>query len=117
MSVSDADKKIYYLIKNELDTNLDADLPLSYFTQKHHIDEHKMTDGFLAVIGYTIGEYRLMSRMESAKKQLRETLTSIAGIAYSINYSGARSFAKAFKKFTGYSPTAYRKQYRKNVKK
>jgi len=117
MSVSDDDKAIYFLIKHELDTNLDAELTLLFFAKKYRIDKHKMTNGFLQTIGYTIGDYRVMTRMEAAKKLLRETRTSIADIAYSINYANARSFAKEFKKFTGSTPAAYRKQFGAKPKK
>lgn len=48
-------------------------------------------------------------RMESAKRQLRETEVSIGEICHSIGYSSQTTFSLLFRRSTGLSPVGYRK--------
>jgi two-component system response regulator YesN len=108
---SNAGKEVFFKIKDELEKNLDTEIHLSDLAKKYGLSVHKMTDGFFQAVGYTIWHYRLMSRMEAAKKMLRETKASINEVAFSINYTGARPFSKEFKKITGCTPTEYRRKH------
>jgi AraC-like DNA-binding protein/catechol 2,3-dioxygenase-like lactoylglutathione lyase family enzyme len=47
-------------------------------------------------------------RMESAKRQLRETKASIGTICHSIGYASQSTFSLLFRRATGLSPVAYR---------
>ncbi len=60
---------------------------------------------FKKVIGYSINEYFIKSKMEYAKKQLTETDLSITDVAEMLNYSSIHTFTRSFKNYFGYSPS------------
>jgi YesN/AraC family two-component response regulator len=64
---------------------------------------------FREVTGRKFNRYKLELKIEQAKEWLAETGHSVDMIAYSLGYLNAESFIRIFKKFTGQTPTAYRK--------
>ena len=52
--------------------------------------------------------------MEKAKNRLKNTPSSIQEISVSIGYIDEFTFSKAFKKYSGFSPKAYRQMVRTN---
>ena len=58
-------------------------------------------------------EYLVKIRMDKAKEQIINTKHSITEISFDHGYTSLSSFIKAFKKYTGLSPTQYKSQYRK----
>lgn len=55
-------------------------------------------------------EYLTRFRVERSKRLLRETDLRLADIAYAIGYNEPHYFSYIFKKYTGISPSVYRKQ-------
>lgn len=47
-------------------------------------------------------------RMEEAKNKIKESTLSIQQVAHYVGYSDEFTFSKAFKRYTGFSPKAYR---------
>lgn len=64
---------------------------------------------FKSVIGFSPIEYRNRIRIEHAKELLEDTGLSIAQIGERTGFSSPSSFCDAFKKQTGMSPAAFRK--------
>ena len=58
--------------------------------------------------GKTLNQFLTEYRMERAKKYLADPRESIAHVASSCGYSDSNYFGKAFKKYTGLSPSEYR---------
>ena len=50
--------------------------------------------------------------MEKAKNRLKNTPSSIQEISVSVGYIDEFTFSKAFKKYSGFSPKAYRQMVR-----
>lgn len=67
---------------------------------------------FLLVYGCPISEYVREKRMERACFLLKETDMSIGEVSERIGYAHQGKFGSAFKKYTGYPPLEYRRQYR-----
>ena len=65
---------------------------------------------FKATTGKTIMEYYLSLKIERAKQLLRENELSVKEIAVLLAFSEANYFTKTFKRFTGLTPSAYRKR-------
>ena len=61
--------------------------------------------------GYTISHYIAILRVSHAKKLLSSTNKSISDIASIVGYSEPNYFTNIFRKETGMSPKAYRKQF------
>ncbi len=58
--------------------------------------------------GKTLNQFITEFRMEKAKELLRDPRSHITGIAQLVGYNDGNYFGKAFKKYTGLSPSEYR---------
>ena len=65
---------------------------------------------FAKVLGYTINEYFIKTKMEQAKKLLIETNLSVTDVAEKLNYSSIHTFSRSFKNFFGYSPFSLKRK-------
>lgn len=65
-------------------------------------------------LGTTLSGYITMLRMDEARRLLRETTLSVGQIAMSLGFSSVRSFNRFFMLQMYQTPTAYRKQIRKD---
>lgn len=68
---------------------------------------------FSQQMGQTFVEYLTRFRIEQSKQLLRETDLKLSDITYAIGYSEPHYFSYIFKKYTGISPSVYRKQEQK----
>lgn len=64
--------------------------------------------------GYTLEQYWMRQRMERAKELLSYGQVSVRDIAFDLCYSSTAHFSNQFKKYTGISPSAYRKKQDNN---
>ena len=63
----------------------------------------------LKAIGTTLTKEIALLREEQASRLLKETSQTIAEVGSSVGFSDPSVFSRAFKKWSGYSPRAYRK--------
>lgn len=61
--------------------------------------------------GKTLNQFILEIRMEEAKKLLKDKRAKLYEVANSVGYSDSNYFAKAFKKYTGLTPTDFKEKY------
>ena len=61
--------------------------------------------------GVSVGEYINRYRINIAGNLLRSSNTSVKDIAYSVGFMDQLYFSKVFKKYTGFSPSEYRKKF------
>ncbi len=59
----------------------------------------------------TLNQYLTEYRMEKAKQLLSDARYKIADISSRVGYSDGNYFGKSFKKYTGLSPSEYRRRY------
>lgn len=55
-------------------------------------------------------KYLMRLRMEAAKKELQNTNSNLKEIAHKVGYGDEFTFSKAFKRYSGVSPTVFRKK-------
>lgn len=81
-----------------------------------HIDMSPswLTKRFNQECAMSIPQYLLSVRMERAKKLLSETNMLVFEVAGSVGFDNPRYFVSVFKKETGFTPTAYREQIKKD---
>ena len=66
---------------------------------------------FKQSFGIPAYQHQVLRRMEVAKLQLADRTTSVTDIALSLGYAQTSSFSSAFRKTTGWTPTAYRREF------
>jgi YesN/AraC family two-component response regulator len=77
---------------------------------------------FKKEVGVNFSQYVLHKRLETAMRTLEETEEPVADIAASVGFHACHYFSKKFKKFTGSTPSEYRRKLalfeeeRKNVR-
>jgi AraC family transcriptional regulator, L-rhamnose operon regulatory protein RhaS len=69
----------------------------------------RMFDIFKAQTGLTPNDYLQRVRIEKAQEQLRQTNLSVTQIALATGFSSGQYFSTVFARYTGVSPTAFRK--------
>lgn len=72
-----------------------------------HLSKSHFTALFKKAVGVTVQDYILNCKLEKAKELLIEKKMTILEIADQLEYEDYRSFSRAFKRLTGYSPTEY----------
>ena len=65
---------------------------------------------FKRATGVPPSQYQIKLRIDTARRLLRETKSSVITIANEVGYSNPSHFAQLFRKETGLSPTNYRRQ-------
>jgi len=98
-------KKIILFIRK----NLTEKISLEDIAKKLFITKEHLSRLFKKEMGITISEYIIKTKIEEAKKMLKNTDHNILDIAQLLNFANSSHFSNSFKKITGVSPTDYRK--------
>jgi two-component system response regulator YesN len=81
---------------------------LEFFCDQNNINMSFFSSQFHQISGVTFQEFLNTTRMDNAKKLLRETDNKIGVIAKLCGFSDQHYFSKAFKKHAGCSPREYK---------
>jgi len=73
---------------------------------------HHFCRAFKQSFGVPAYQYQVQRRMELAKLLLADHAISITDIALSLGYAQTSSFSSAFRKTTGWTPTAFRREFK-----
>jgi AraC-like DNA-binding protein len=95
-------------VRSLIATDLARDHPVAELACLAAMNRTKLRALFKGVYGTTIAEFRMAVRMTRAASLLQGTDHRIAAIGYDLGYADAASFAIAFKKFHGRSPSRVR---------
>lgn len=96
-------------ILNWVERNIHSGSNISHLVQDIGCSRKKLELEFLKQCGFSPGEYLNRRRMSRAAMLLRLTFLSVTEIAISLHFHNAQNFSRAFKKFTGLTPTEYRR--------
>jgi two-component system response regulator YesN len=85
-------------------------LPLSLPTLACQVgmSRYRLSHRFREVLGITCRDYLIRLRVERAKTLLAANQLSITEVAQSVGFSDLPRFDKVFKRYTGFTPSAYR---------
>lgn len=97
-------------LKNILEHQIYYETSLQFLAKREHTTEKYLIRVFKAKYGITPYAYLIQKRMEAAEELLRTTELSVKDIAAKLTFSDSNYFSRAFKKHTGLSPVAYRRQ-------
>lgn len=75
------------------------------------VHQNYLSARFKQELGVSPKRFLIDLKLRKAKEMLLQTADPINIIASSVGFSDSLSFSKFFKKYTGYAPTAYRKEF------
>lgn len=114
-----------FLSENELDNKLVGDvikimqeniynkINVDTISKKASYSKAYIFRIFKSTTGKSVMEYYTDLKIKTAKKLLRENELSVKEIAEKLCFDTSNYFSKTFKKFTGSTPTAYKKKLKK----
>ena len=94
---------------NYIKQHLDADLPMSEIAEFVGMNPEYLTKLFKKNTGYTLKEYIVNEKMESAKMLLTTTSLPVTLISSHVGYGNYSNFTRSFKQLVGCTPMEYRK--------
>ncbi len=98
--------------KKYISENLSGELSVALLAEALYVTPNYLSRLFKKVTGIGCNEYIIMQRIRKAKALLETTSVQTGSIAEYVGYRDTNYFSLAFKKHTGYSPTAYREMSR-----
>lgn len=99
-------------VRRYVDDHLEEDLSVSSIAAKFYITPNYLSKLFKKVTGEGCNEYIVRKRIETAQRLLETTNLKTGKIAALVGYRDTNYFSVAFKKYTGYSPTVFRRRLR-----
>ncbi len=102
-------EEVLELIREEIDKRYSDNIKVSDFAEQYYFSGEYLSRLFKLRYGKNIYEYLLMVRMERAKELLSSSGLKIQEIAQRTGYSDTNYFSKAFRNYTGLTPSEYRK--------
>lgn len=99
-------------VKRYIDRNYDEDITLRNVANIACLQEKYFSSFFHRKTGIRFVDFLAYVRVERAKRLLAEHDTPICEIALAVGYNNARTFERAFKKWTGQTPRRFRQSVR-----
>ena len=88
--------------------NLHRNITLEDLAAAAHLEKAYFSRKFKAVSGYTPMDYLRRTRLAKARDLLRYSDMTVTQVAESLGFQSLHHFSKAFRRFAGCSPTAYK---------
>lgn len=93
-----------------MEENLTEDMDINKIAEKAYVSSFYFQKIFHVLCGFTVGEYIRNRRLSLAAQELCSTPIKVIDAALKYGYDSPDSFARAFTRFHGISPSAARKQ-------
>lgn len=95
---------------SHMETNFTQELSVDDLAQIAHMSPRNFHRVFIDATGKTPAAYLIGLRIAEAAHQLKTTNKTITEIAFDCGFFDSNYFARQFRKLTGHSPSAFRKQ-------
>jgi AraC-like DNA-binding protein len=92
-----------------IDNNYEKDISVQDIARNCGLDRSYFGKIFKEAMGYTPQEFLLSFRISKAQDLLKNSPMSVGEISHAVGYENQLHFSRAFAKFCGMSPTAWRK--------
>ncbi len=90
----------------------DSTLTLKKVAEFIHVSTPYLSNLFKLEKGFNFGDFLLELRMKKAMEELREGDRKTYEVCEKVGYNNPQYFSICFKKFTGYTPAEYKKQFK-----
>ena len=98
-----------------IQAHLQESIPLPIVARHSGLSEHHFSRVFKQVAGIPFTEYVNRARVELAKTMLLKPHARITEVAYEIGFQSLSQFNRSFVRFTGQSPSQFRRQAQDNL--
>lgn len=108
-TMKDTDNKLSPMttkVVSYIQENLKEDLSLDDIQEHFNINKHYLNRVFKNELGTSIYQFIIINKIALAKQMLEAGVDALT-VSYELSYSNYSTFARSFKKITGYSPTHY----------
>jgi AraC family transcriptional regulator len=93
-----------------IEQHLSEQICLGSLAERIRLSRHHFGRAFKQSFGVPPHRYQVQRRIEQAKLLLADRAMSITDIGLTLGYAQTSSFSVAFRKFTGWTPTEYRRE-------
>jgi len=100
---------------NFIESNLESDISIENAAKEAYMSLSNYYRMFFSLTGYTVKEYIRCRRLSSASVDLIISSKSILDIALDYCFNNGDTFARSFKKVTGFNPSSFKKLKKKYV--
>ena len=97
-------------VRHYIDEHYKENINLDTLAQLTHVSKYYMVHAFTKEYGTSPINYMMFKRIEEAKHLLKNDDYTLALISRMLGFSSPSYFSQAFKKATGMTPNAYRKE-------
>jgi AraC family transcriptional regulator len=97
-------------ITDWVDAHLDAEFDLDQLAAQAGLSRFHFHRLFKEATGVSPAKYQLNTRINEARRRLRETKQSVVAIAIDLGFSSPSHFAQVFRRETRMTPSEYRRQ-------
>ena len=110
-STTEADTNLLLKRLNRfIEQNIDRSISIDELASVASMSLSYFKSWFRETTGYTPLDYILRRKIRLAKQELEYVNKSITAISFDLGFSSSQYFSTVFRKYTGCSPSAYRKQ-------
>lgn len=92
--------------------NLSEPLSAEYLAALFGASERRLNDEFKQTTGLTVHDFVRSTRMRYAMSLLSQTDLAVTSVAAESGYINPANFATAFRQYSGFSPSTYRRRHR-----
>lgn len=103
-------KSLTEQIRQYIEEHIAKEIPRSELEETFHLNRDYLNRTFKKDTGYSLADYIVMRKIETAKEMLAMTELPVGEIGYWVGYENNSYFSRLFKKITGMTPAEYRKE-------
>ena len=93
--------------------NYFEDITLKMLSKSFFVSQYYLCREFKRITNRTLVQYINVTRISNAQRKIMETDKTITEISHLTGFSNITHFNRVFKKYSGMSPSQYRKEYKK----
>jgi AraC family transcriptional regulator len=98
-------------VAQHIEEHLSKQISLAALASLARLSQSHFSRAFKKSFGVPPHEYHVQRRIDKAKALLAEREASVTDVGFALGYSHTSSFSIAFRKFTGRSPSEFRRDF------